>query len=169
MKLVWFSFFVFRYSNWVGKSYFDIQNPILTIALSRKILFWYSKSILTRFSDSVRKTKNENQTNFTFLVLQCSQISAVLLRLCLLFMRMFYVSRIKFEITSKYDFECQNRVFRLSLNVKIRFWMLNYDFPTVRISENEKRKAKKDKTKIKPTSPCLQSPSLTWRYFFLLK
>ena len=58
VKLVWFSFFafrfslfvfrfslfVFRYSNWVGKSYFDIQNPILTFELSRKMLFWYSKS-----------------------------------------------------------------------------------------------------------------------------
>ena len=41
-----FSLFVFRYSNWVGKLYFDIQNPILTFELSRKILFWYSKSYL---------------------------------------------------------------------------------------------------------------------------
>ena len=45
-----FSLFVFRYSNWVGKSYFDIQNPILTIALCRKILFWYSKSYFDRIS-----------------------------------------------------------------------------------------------------------------------
>ena len=47
---------LFWHSNWVGKSYlniqnvnvgktyFDIQTPILTFALSRKILFWYSKS-----------------------------------------------------------------------------------------------------------------------------
>ena len=45
-KLVWFSFFVFRHLNRVWKSNFDIQNPqnpILTFAMSRKILFWHSK------------------------------------------------------------------------------------------------------------------------------
>ena len=45
-KLVWFSFFVFRHLNKVWKSNFDIknpQNPILTFAMSRKILFWHSK------------------------------------------------------------------------------------------------------------------------------
>ena len=46
VKLVWFSFFVFRFS------FFDIrtesENPILTIALSRKILFWYPKSYFDR-------------------------------------------------------------------------------------------------------------------------
>ena len=31
-------------SNWVGKSYYDIQYPILTFELSRKIVFWHSKS-----------------------------------------------------------------------------------------------------------------------------
>ena len=61
-KLVWFSFFdiwtksenriltlkllkiLFWHSLWVGKFYFDIQNSILTFALSSKILFWHSKS-----------------------------------------------------------------------------------------------------------------------------
>ena len=75
VKLVWFLFFdiwtgsenpilifkiLFWPSHWVGKSYFDTQNRILT-----------------GFSDSVRM--------------------------------------------SKYDFECLNRIFRLSLNVKIGF------------------------------------------------
>ena len=31
---------LFLNSHWVWKSYFDIQNPILTFALSRMILFW---------------------------------------------------------------------------------------------------------------------------------
>ena len=31
------------HSNWVGKSYFVIQNPILTFELSRKMLFRFSK------------------------------------------------------------------------------------------------------------------------------
>ena len=35
---------LFWHSNWVGKLYFDIQNPILTFELSREILFWNSKS-----------------------------------------------------------------------------------------------------------------------------
>ena len=35
---------LFWHSNWVGKCYFDIQNPILTFELSRKMLFWSSKS-----------------------------------------------------------------------------------------------------------------------------
>ena len=35
------------HSNWVGKSYFDIRNPILTFELSPKIVFWYSKSYLS--------------------------------------------------------------------------------------------------------------------------
>ena len=35
---------LFWHSNLVGKSYFVIQNRILTFELSRKILFWHSKS-----------------------------------------------------------------------------------------------------------------------------
>ena len=31
-------------NNYVGKSYFDIRNPIWTFELSWKMLFWYSKS-----------------------------------------------------------------------------------------------------------------------------
>ena len=123
VKLVWFSFFfcfffrfrfsffdiwiesesriltfkiLFWHSNWVRKSYFDIQNPILTFELSRKILSKWDfptqcngqnriLNIKIGFSDSVRisknekrKAKNENQTNLTLLALQYSQISAVL-------------------------------------------------------------------------------------------
>ena len=32
---------LFWLSKWVGISYFDIQNPILTFELSRKIVFWH--------------------------------------------------------------------------------------------------------------------------------
>ena len=35
---------LFWHTNWVGKYYFNIQNPILTFEQSRKIVFWYSKS-----------------------------------------------------------------------------------------------------------------------------
>ena len=35
---------LFWHSNWVGKCYFDIQNPILTFELRRKMLFRHSKS-----------------------------------------------------------------------------------------------------------------------------
>ena len=35
---------LFWHSTYVGKCYFDIQNPILTFQLSRKIIFWHSKS-----------------------------------------------------------------------------------------------------------------------------
>ena len=35
---------LFWHSKWVGKCYFDIQNPILTYEMSRKIVFWHSKS-----------------------------------------------------------------------------------------------------------------------------
>ena len=38
---------LFWNSNLVGKSYFDIRNPILTLELSLKIVFWYSNPILT--------------------------------------------------------------------------------------------------------------------------
>ena len=38
---------LFCHSNWVGKSYFDIQNPILTFELSRKMLFLIQNPILT--------------------------------------------------------------------------------------------------------------------------
>ena len=36
--------FLFWHSNWIGKSYFDIQNPILTFKLSRKIVILHSIS-----------------------------------------------------------------------------------------------------------------------------
>ena len=49
-----FSFFDFRYSHWIRKSYFDIQNPILTITLSRNILFWHSNY----YSDIRTEPKN---------------------------------------------------------------------------------------------------------------
>ena len=38
---------LFWYSNWVGKCNFDIQNPILTFEPSRKIVFWPKNPILT--------------------------------------------------------------------------------------------------------------------------
>ena len=34
--------YLFWHLLWDGKSHFDIQNPILTFAMSRKILFWHS-------------------------------------------------------------------------------------------------------------------------------
>ena len=38
---------LFWNANLVGKSYFDIRNPILTLELSLKIVFWYSNPIMT--------------------------------------------------------------------------------------------------------------------------
>ena len=49
-------------NNYVGKSYFDIRNPILTFELSRKMLFWYSKSYF------VIRTERDNRI-FTFIIL----------------------------------------------------------------------------------------------------
>ena len=47
-EVPWFSFFRFSFfvfhSLWVGKSYSDIKNPILTFTKSQKILFWHSQS-----------------------------------------------------------------------------------------------------------------------------
>ena len=43
---------LFWHSLWVGKSYFDIQNPILTFAMSRKILFWHSENPILTFAPS---------------------------------------------------------------------------------------------------------------------
>ena len=65
---------LFWHSHWVGKSYFDIQNPILSFALSRKILFWSfapSRKILfwyikIGFSDSVRMSKEDFECQNTF-------------------------------------------------------------------------------------------------------
>ena len=43
---------LFSHSNWVGKCYFDIQNPILTFELCRKIVFWHSKSLFWHSNQS---------------------------------------------------------------------------------------------------------------------
>ena len=96
VKLVWFSFFVFRFSLFVFS--FSI------FELSRKILFWYSKSYFDH------RTESEN------IIFWYSKS---------------YFDRI-FRLSSnvKIGFECQNRIFRLSLNVNIGFWMSKYDFPT---------------------------------------
>ena len=45
---------LFLHSNGVGKCYFEIENPILTFELSRKMLFWHSKA----YSDI--RTESEN-------------------------------------------------------------------------------------------------------------
>ena len=107
--------------------WFDFRFSIFRFSifeLSRKILFWYSKS----YFDHRTVSKNP------------------ILILKILFWQDFPT-----------QFECQNRI----LNVKIRF------SDSIRISKNEKRKAENEKrkkrTKIKPNSPCLQSPSLTER------
>ena len=132
VKLVWFSLFIFRFSIFelsrkivfsysksyfdiptesenriltfkiLGKSYFDIQNPILTFALSRKILFWYLKSYFDI------RTESENRS-LTFKIL---------------FWHLHWVGK-SFDIRteSEKNFECQNTIFRLSSNVKIGFWI----------------------------------------------
>ena len=55
------------HSLWVGKFYFDIQNSILTFALSRKILFWHSKS----YFDIRYESKN---LILTFKILFCHSL-----------------------------------------------------------------------------------------------
>ena len=93
---------LFWHSHWVGKSYFDIQNPILTFALSQKILFWYLKSYFEI------RTESENR----------------ILTFKILFWHLHWVGK-SFDIRteSEKDFECQNTIFRLSSNVKIGFWI----------------------------------------------
>ena len=104
-----FSLFVFRYSNWVGKSNFDIQNPILTFALSRKILFSYSKS-----SSDVR-IESENPT----------------LIFKILFWHSNWVGKSYFDIQNpflhshwvgKSFFHIQNPILTFELSRKILFW-----------------------------------------------
>ena len=70
---------LFRQSNGVGKCYFDFQRPILTFELSRKIVFWHSKSyfdIRTEPENAILifknlfwiRTESENR-NLTFEIL----------------------------------------------------------------------------------------------------
>ena len=158
VKLVWFSFFAFRFrfrfrfsffdiriesenpilifkilfwhSNWVGKSYFDIQNPILTFAMSRKILFWQSLWVRKSYFD----IQNPNLTYRIDSVPLSSNVK-----------KRFWISKhdipTQFECQkrilnvkigfsdswrmSKYGFEYQNRIFWLIVNVKIGFWIWN--------------------------------------------
>ena len=53
---------LFWNSTYVGKCYFDIRNPILTFELSRKMLFWHSKSYFDN------RTESENRI-LTFKIL----------------------------------------------------------------------------------------------------
>ena len=112
VKLVWFSFFVFhfsffafrfslfvfRYSNWVGKFYFDIQNPILTFELSRKNVFWHSKSYFDI------RTEAENPI--------------------LIFKILFWHS----NWVGKTYFDIQNPLLTFALSRKILFWYIKIGF-----------------------------------------
>ena len=111
-KLVWFSFFEIRTEL---KTNFDIQNPILTFAMSRKILFWHSKfyfdiqnSILTFalsrkilfwHSKSYFDIRYESDLILTFKILFCHSL---------------WVGKSYFDI--------QNSTLTFPLSPKILFW-----------------------------------------------
>ena len=72
---------------------------------------------------------------------------------------------------SKYDFEYQNTIFRLSSNVKIEFRISKYDFPTLfeyRKTKSEKRKTKSEKRKMKSEKRKSNQLHLTKVVLFLL-
>ena len=104
---------LFWHSHWVGKSYFVIQNPILTFALSRKILFCHLKSYFDI------RTESENQ----------NPILTFTMSRKILFSHSYWVGKFCFNTGIRYESEnpiltfkllfwhsrCQNRI----LNVKI--------------------------------------------------
>ena len=95
------SFFAFRFSLFVFRfSFFAFRFSIFE--LSRKIVFWHSKSYFDIRSES------EN----------------AILIFKILFWHSNWVGK------SYFDIQNQNSIFRLSSNVKIGFWMSKYDFPT---------------------------------------
>ena len=97
---------LFWHSKWVGKSYFDFQNPILTFEMSRKMLFWYSKSYFDIRSES------ENRI-LTFKIL-------------------FWLSK----WVGKCYFDIQNPILTFELSRKIVFWHSKFYFDIQTDSEN---------------------------------
>ena len=95
------------HSNWVGKLYFDIQNSILTFELSRKMIFRYSKSYFDI------RTESENR----------------ILTFKILFWHSNWVAKSYFDI--------QNPILTFELSRKIVFWHLKSYFDIRTESEND--------------------------------
>ena len=123
VKLVWsfrFSLFVFRYSNWVEKSYFDFPNPIFTFEMSRKIVFWHLKSYLTFalsrkilfwYSKSYVDIRTVSET-------------------------FFWHSKSYFDIRGKSYFDIKNTILTFEMSRKILFWYSKSYFDIRTESEN---------------------------------
>ena len=123
---------LFRHSNWVGKSYFDIQNPILTFELSRKIVLWQSKSyseIRTESENAILTPEilfwNSNWVGKLYFVIQ-SENAIVIFKI------LFWYS----NWVGKSNFDNQNRFLTFDLSRKMQLWYSKSYFEIRTGSEN---------------------------------
>ena len=115
---------LFLHSNWVGKSYFDIQNPILTSDLSQKMLFWYAKSYFNI------RTESENAILIFEILFDIRTESE---NAILIFESLFWHS----NWVGKCYFDIRNPVLTFGLNRKMLFWYSKFYFDIRTESENQ--------------------------------
>ena len=115
---------LFWHSDWVGKSYFNIQNPILTFELSRKIVFYFD------IQNPILTFELSRKIVFYF------EIQNSILTFELRWKMLFWYPKLYFDIRtvsenrnfchSKSDFDIQTESENAILTFKILFWHLNW-------------------------------------------
>ena len=137
-----------RHSNWVGISYFDIQNSILTFAISQKIVLWHSKSyfdigpesgnpILTFKSYFDIRYESENPIlTFKIVFWHLSWVWKSYFDSQILFWHSIWVGKSYSDIQNPIltfkilVWHSHFWLFRLIASVKIGIWMSKQEFPT---------------------------------------
>ena len=115
---------LFWHSNRVGKTYFDIRNPILTFELSGGKCYFDIKAIILTFELSRKIVFLHSKSYFDIRTVSENAIS--------IFKILFWHS----NWVGKYDFGIRSHILTFELNRKILFWYLKSYFDIRTESEN---------------------------------